>query len=212
VRSYCAGSYKQTKFNLMREQSEGYSKLVTEITASLGPAHDDATGRSLESSAELRARALPAWERIVSLVGYFDLDPNRALDILIDVFSVNVAIHWAFFLELLNCSPWGICGLDGRPLSADRMQADQAPPSYGGKDLDEILAMSEAHAGVAEVKPSGTGEGVLAQILGFKFGYYQVRAACTSMCAAAQDKTRAACRGRRAYPENPVFHGCSSHS
>ncbi|PCH34941.1 hypothetical protein WOLCODRAFT_159437 [Wolfiporia cocos MD-104 SS10] len=39
------------KFNLLREQSEGYSKLVTELTSSLGPPHSPETGRPTESLA-----------------------------------------------------------------------------------------------------------------------------------------------------------------
>lgn len=42
-------SYKQQKFNLMREESEGYSKLVSELLADMGPPHDSATGLSVES-------------------------------------------------------------------------------------------------------------------------------------------------------------------
>ena len=30
-------SYKQTNYNLLREQSEGYSKLITEVVASIAP-------------------------------------------------------------------------------------------------------------------------------------------------------------------------------
>lgn len=33
----------------MREESEGYSKLVAELLASMGPPHDSETGCSVES-------------------------------------------------------------------------------------------------------------------------------------------------------------------
>ena len=91
-------SYKQNKFNLLREQTEGYSKLTTELTSSLGPAHSIIDGSPMESLSAIEARARPAWERVVGLVGYFDLDPNRALDIILDVFSVHLATHYSFFL------------------------------------------------------------------------------------------------------------------
>ena len=97
-------SYKQNKFNLLREQSEGYSKLTTELTSSLGPPHSPATGYPVESVEMIEARARPTWERALGLIGYFDLDPNRALDIILDVSSVHLATHYSFFLSLLSFS------------------------------------------------------------------------------------------------------------
>ncbi len=37
-------SYKQYKFNILHEQSEGFSKLITEVTSALLPPHSPATG------------------------------------------------------------------------------------------------------------------------------------------------------------------------
>jgi len=63
--------YKQRKFNLFREESEGYAKLVTElnqeITGSVTPAN--------------------ILEVIKSLIGCFNLDPNRVLDVILDSFE-----------------------------------------------------------------------------------------------------------------------------
>jgi len=100
VRTRTSLFYKQNKVNLLREQSEGYSKLATELTSNVGPPHSPATGRSVESSLSIHARARQVWERVVSLIGHFDLDPNRALDILLDVFSTHLATHYTFFLSL----------------------------------------------------------------------------------------------------------------
>src|SRR5690349_5673845 len=99
-------SYKQTRYNLLREQSEGYSKLVTELYQSVGPAHDVSTGDPAETKARLVQRAQETWARIVALIGFFDLDPNRVVDIFLDCFEAHLATHWSFFLELLRCSPW----------------------------------------------------------------------------------------------------------
>ena len=99
---YIQSSYKQNKFNLLREQSEGYSKLTTELTSSLGPPHSTSTGYPVESTEAIEARARPTWERALGLIGYFDLDPNRALDIILDVFSIHLATHHAFFISLLS--------------------------------------------------------------------------------------------------------------
>ncbi|KZS97683.1 hypothetical protein SISNIDRAFT_481583 [Sistotremastrum niveocremeum HHB9708] len=106
VRTRTAIFYKQNKFNLVREQSEGYTKLATELVASLGPPHDPFSGSPVESNHALQIRARAAWSKLISLIGYFDLDPNRALDLTLDIFSIHIASHYAFFLALLRCSPW----------------------------------------------------------------------------------------------------------
>ncbi|EKM59356.1 uncharacterized protein PHACADRAFT_191704 [Phanerochaete carnosa HHB-10118-sp] len=175
VRMRTALFYKQNKFNLLREQSEGYSKLTTELTSSLGPPHSSVTGRPIDSWSVIEARARPAWERVVGLIGYFDLDPNRALDIILDVFSVHLATHYSFFLALLSCSPWGA---SLKPKPEDAMNAEASSDAYKGKDLDEILRIAELQSGHAssELLLSATSNGsrVLAQVLGFKFTYYQL--------------------------------------
>ncbi|KAJ3077585.1 THO complex subunit 2, partial [Rhizoclosmatium hyalinum] len=45
-------------------------------------------------------------ENINSLIGYFDLNPNKVLDLILDVFIANVVDHWDFFVELLLQSHW----------------------------------------------------------------------------------------------------------
>ncbi|KAG1874783.1 transcription factor/nuclear export subunit protein 2-domain-containing protein [Suillus subalutaceus] len=161
--------YKQNKFNLLREQSEGYSKLSVELTSSLGPAHSHADARPT-----VRAKF---GKKVISLIGYFDLDPNRALDIILDVLSVNVATHYTFFLALLSFSPW--TGLYRRPAmsTASRMAVDPVTEEFGAKSLDEVLQITEANASDQSTPLSendrGTESRVLAQVLGFKFSHYQ---------------------------------------
>ncbi|THH02395.1 hypothetical protein EW026_g445 [Hermanssonia centrifuga] len=177
VRARTALFYKQNKFNLLREQSEGYSKLTTELTSRIGPPHSPATGIPVESFSAIEARAKPAWERIVGLVGYFDLDPNRALDIILDVFSVHLMTHYAFFLSLLSFSPWA----SSPPKTTDTMSMDSLsdPEIYRGRILDDILRLAELQNGKAPrvpQSPASMGANhcrVLAQVLGFKFVYYQ---------------------------------------
>lgn len=166
-------SYKQNKFNLLREQSEGYSKLITEITSSLGPAHSHQTGLPTEPIAVIESRARPVWEKVISLIGYFDLDPNRALDIILDMFSVHLTTHYTFFISLLSCSPWAPPGRRGLVGKQEDMNVDVKPPSYAGKTLDEILDLHDS----TQASRSDTGRDgsrVLAQVLGFKFVHYQV--------------------------------------
>jgi THO complex subunit 2 len=81
-------SYKQQKFNLFREESEGYSKLVSELGHERRP-----------------VEAVPAiLDNIRSLIGRFNLDPNRVLDVLMEACS---CYHddAEFFLALLRGYP-----------------------------------------------------------------------------------------------------------
>ena len=63
--------YRQQKYNLLREESEGYSKLIT-LLNSLPPPPED-------TDAHIK--------QITSVIGYFDLDPNRVLDLVLDSFE-----------------------------------------------------------------------------------------------------------------------------
>lgn len=164
-------SYKQNKFNLLREQSEGYSKLTAELTSSLGPAHSPATGRPTEPYSTIEERARPVWEKVISLIGYFDLDPNRALDIVLDVLSVHLTTHHSFFVALLSFSPWA--GSYRRSSQDVIMPVDLPPNAFSGKTLDEVLTIADRKASQGPA-PTVSGAKVLAQVLGFKFAYYQV--------------------------------------
>ncbi|KAK7061446.1 THO complex subunit 2 [Favolaschia claudopus] len=164
--------YKQNKFNLLREQSEGYSKLNAELTSSLGAAHSAATGLPTESYASIEDRARPVWEKVISLIGYFDLDPNRALDMILDVLSVHLVSHYSFFLALLSFSPWA--GSYRRPVDNEdlAMSSDPAPGLYTGKSIDEVLDLADRRSPGTTPTRDGTPR-VMAQVLGFKFTYYQ---------------------------------------
>ncbi len=63
--------YKQKKYNLLRESSEGYSKVVHLLST--------LTSASLSQTTS----------QIKKLIGYFDLDPNRVLDLAIDALEVE---------------------------------------------------------------------------------------------------------------------------
>lgn len=166
IRTQTPLSYKQNKFNLTREQSEGWSKFTTELTGSLGPSHSTSSGLSTEDSEALSQRARGVWDRLVSLIGAFDLDPNRALDVILDVLSVHLAAHHTFLLALLSFSPWS----GSYRLSGGDMQEELTPHSYNGKTLDEILTLA---AGDSPTLLSNKSR-VMAQVLGFKFAHYLV--------------------------------------
>lgn len=151
-------SYKQNKFNLLREQTEGYTKLIAEVSASIGPSHDSSTGLPVEGKTILTERAKIAWEKVLGLIGYFDLDPNRALDIVLDIFISHVTTHYAFFLALLRQSPW-----------CRGAQRNETPLSMEGLTFEQILRAHEEFS-CDEMGSSP----ICAQIFGFKFTHYQV--------------------------------------
>jgi THO complex subunit 2 len=106
----------------------------------------------------------------MALIGTFDLDPNRALDIVLDLFSVHIAAHYTFFLALLSFSPWA--GAYRIPKdSQEEMATDPDPNRYSGKTLDEVLTLAAGEVPV----PQRTGPCLMAQVLGFKFAHYAVR-------------------------------------
>ena len=169
-------SYKQNKFNLLREQSEGFSKLITEVISALPPPHSPATGLPLDPSSINPERVRPIWKRILSLIGYFDLDPNRALDVILDLFSAYLTTHWSFFLVLLSLSPWksqreSLTWVIEEKSEPMKEEADSS--KFKGKSLDEILTMAESTG--LSTPPLVQSARVMAQVLGFKFRHYQVR-------------------------------------
>ncbi|XP_021843215.1 THO complex subunit 2 isoform X2 [Spinacia oleracea] len=79
--------YQQTKFNLLREESEGYAKLVTLLC--------EGSGAPNSSSSMIGT--------IKSLIGHFDLDPNRVFDIVMECFEMHP--HNRLFLDLIPIFP-----------------------------------------------------------------------------------------------------------
>uniref|UniRef100_G1QCD4 THO complex subunit 2 n=1 Tax=Myotis lucifugus TaxID=59463 RepID=G1QCD4_MYOLU len=93
--------YKQQKFNLLREENEGYAKLIAELV-------QDLSG-NITSDLIL--------ENITSLIGCFNLDPNRVLGVILEVFECRPECD-DFFISLLEscvnmCEPQTLCHILG---------------------------------------------------------------------------------------------------
>lgn len=89
--------YRQANFNLLREETEGYAKLLTEYFNTAAEAGD------VRANPEI---ALDAFQRIKALVGAFDLDVGRVLDITLDI-SANVIVKdHEFVIAFYRCSSW----------------------------------------------------------------------------------------------------------
>ncbi|KAJ2826678.1 THO2 plays a role in transcriptional elongation [Coemansia sp. 'formosensis'] len=127
VRLSTALNFKQTKFNLLSEQSEGFSKLVVLVQATMAAvvphqistdilrAVADNPGAECRGSVVIHAlRSLKDLQQCIRsllvdvnrLIGMFSIDPNRALDIILDCFMSHVRLYWPFFIALLDASPW----------------------------------------------------------------------------------------------------------
>lgn len=200
-------SYKQNKFNLLREQSEGYTKLSTELIQSIGAPHSSTTALPTESSDIIEARACAAWEKVVGLIGYFDLDPSRALDIILDVLTTHITTHYSFFLALLRASTWHRTQVPD--VHASRMEVDDAKRGhYKNKTLDEVLTISE---GESFSKPRNASKAqVCAEVLGFKFAHYQVLVYAYCLLHSYTHIGRIGPRCPREHTEGVVCNGSAS--
>ncbi|RWS14898.1 THO complex subunit 2-like protein, partial [Dinothrombium tinctorium] len=75
--------YKQQKFNLFREESEGYAKLITELCQD----------GNIDCNYMIQV--------IRSLIGCFNLDPNRVLDVILECFENRPHLH-KFYIPLIE--------------------------------------------------------------------------------------------------------------
>ncbi|XP_014904985.1 THO complex subunit 2 isoform X1 [Poecilia latipinna] len=107
--------YKQQKFNLLREENEGYAKLITELG-------QDLSG-NITSNLVL--------ESIKSLIGCFNLDPNRVLDIILEVYESR-SEQDEFFLSLIKsymCEPITLCHILGFKFKFYQEPNEETPKS-----------------------------------------------------------------------------------
>lgn len=89
--------YKQLKFNLLREESEGYGKLIAEMFQPSVPGND----------LILTIECLIGW--MTHQIGFdlfdsgqFNLDPNRVVDIILECFEHSPLNNTAQFIRLIK--------------------------------------------------------------------------------------------------------------
>ncbi|KAI8580003.1 hypothetical protein K450DRAFT_238875 [Umbelopsis ramanniana AG] len=143
IRMKTAMLYKQNKFNLTREETLGFSKLVGEIISNAFQAD---IRRSKDETANYDDLIQLVLRNISSLIGSFHLDPNRVLDMLLDVFMDQVKLNYKFFIQLLKKSPWVSARSD----------------SDGDVDMNG-----------SDASPAYTPCPLLSHLLGFKYRFYQ---------------------------------------
>ncbi|KAI2104383.1 THO2 plays a role in transcriptional elongation, partial [Ophidiomyces ophidiicola] len=86
--------YRQSNYNLLREESEGYSKLLTELFTTSN--NEPPTGHVIEDT----------FERVKAMIGAFDMDVGRVLDVTLDVFAAVLVKQYRFCVKFLRVSSW----------------------------------------------------------------------------------------------------------
>ncbi|KOS20366.1 THO complex subunit 2 [Escovopsis weberi] len=124
--------YRQANYNLLREETEGYSKLVTELFT---------TSSVVTPSPEL---AEQTFERVKALIGTFDLDVGRVLDVTLDVAAAVLIKQYKFFVKFLRISSWWPRPPQSAPNSSSYtgglpIWAEPNYPLWNTTDEDEIL-------------------------------------------------------------------------
>jgi THO complex subunit 2 len=85
-------SFEQTKFNLLREESEGYSELIS-FLFDINQLKINLEQKEIET----------ILEKIVKIIGYFNLDSYRVLDIAIEIFKYSpFNINYIKIFDILN--------------------------------------------------------------------------------------------------------------
>lgn len=106
--------YKQRKFNLFREESEGYAKLIVELNQDIS---EDTEWKTI-------------LEIIQALIGCFNLDPNRVLDIILESFEARPHLDKLFLPLIKNymADPHVISEVIGFKLGNMETQEYKEPP------------------------------------------------------------------------------------
>lgn len=86
--------YRQSNYNLLREETEGFSKLMTEFFTVTNT--EEPTSEAVSNT----------FENIKALIGSFDLDAGRVLDVTLDVFASLLVRQFSFFIKFLMVSSY----------------------------------------------------------------------------------------------------------
>ncbi|KAI1674637.1 THO complex protein [Pyrenophora tritici-repentis] len=141
VRKATHALYRQSNYNLLREESEGYSKLMTEYFT------------TVNSEPPTQEVVSETYQRVNALIGAFDLDIGRVLDVTLDVFASLLVKHGKFFVKMLRTSAWWpqLRGFDGIeweepevPTLPQWAQPDSKQWYYSEEEKEEQLRLRES--------------------------------------------------------------------
>ena len=162
VRKATHALYRQSNYNLLREETEGYSKLMTEYFTTVNsepPSHEVVS---------------ETYQRVNALIGAFDLDIGRVLDVTLDVFANLLVKHGKFFVKLLRSSAWwpeqrGLEGIEWEEPEVSTLPSWAQPKSptwyYSEEEKLEQLQLRERRDRkfwdrVGELEASRKGKGI----------------------------------------------------
>lgn len=91
--NYMKDQSRVKNYNLLHECAEGYSKLIVELYEAV-------------SSKDAYYMVGYVNKVILKLIGTFNLDPTRVLDIVLDIFVNNILKNYRFCINLLKQSTW----------------------------------------------------------------------------------------------------------
>ncbi|KAL8808822.1 MAG: hypothetical protein Q9200_003988 [Gallowayella weberi] len=128
--------YRQSNYNLLREETEGYAKLITELFTT-------SSGESLSSQV-----VEETFERVKGMIGAFDLDVGRVLDVTLDVFAAVLVKQYRFFVKYLRVSSWWPQDLsaDSRAAHGSSTLPKWALPGEAGRPMSDDEKVSLAIA------------------------------------------------------------------
>ncbi|KAF1957557.1 hypothetical protein CC80DRAFT_560920 [Byssothecium circinans] len=189
VRKTTDAIYRQANYNLLREESEGFSKLMTEYftTVSNEPPTADVCSET--------------YQRVNAFIGSFDLDVGRTLDVTLDVFANLLVKHCKFFVKFLRASAWWpvLQGTEGRSWEEPVVQPlpgwvlpDSKLWYYTDKEKEHQLELREARDNqfwrdVAELESKRSGMGLK---VFFALGARKVTGTNTTETEAAQSSKK----------------------
>jgi len=164
-RKRTAAQYKQKKFNISREASEGYTSLVAlladERFLAAKAVTDDANARGK------RAKAM--WRECLAVIGWYDLSPQRVLDLILDAFCQNLASHWSFYLDLLMYTPWSKRNETAEDTATGLVTDEDVQSMAAEQPSRDNQDATDFHHKLTQE----TGNRVLTQVLGFKFSHHR---------------------------------------
>jgi len=168
VRLNTRALYTQHKFNLMREEAEGYSKLLALLHGVFGEAVAMMMGSSCSSnpstssappssSSTFSAVVSAAAEDLASLIGVFDLDPNRVADAIIEAAQEGAFVASASSSIINNAPSAAVSFIVARGPIDDALRTLLAPFAKG--TVTQVLGArcQRAAAAVAGAFPPAEG-------------------------------------------------------
>jgi THO complex subunit 2 len=107
----------------------------------------------------------------MSIAGYFDLDPTRLLDIILDAFSTHVMTHFSFFIHLIR----HFVGTRARLLPKSQGESMLIDNDQSSTESEFERHLAAAEGANPTILSHDQLENPVAHLIGFKFAHYEVR-------------------------------------